>query len=217
MPLMTTAEMNDQTGWTAKQRNHLRRLIKSGATIAYVCTDQHGRPSNGGPVNRWWQVRPGLVQEIAGPLVLCGPGALHGTFKPHRWAGNRVWVAGFVGEVKYHGDDKLGSLRREIVGEVLPDCAMSDSVGVRTGRKDLTGANLTRAYLTGANLTGAYLTRANLTDADLTDADLTDADLTGADLTGADLTRANLTRAYYPYGDLPDTWERDGGGYLRRK
>ena len=31
------------------------------------------------------------------------------------------------------------------------------------------------------------------------------------------LTRANLTRAYYPYGDLPDTWERDGGGYLRRK
>ena len=89
-------------------------------------------------------------------------------------------------------------------------------------RAYLTGANLTGAYLTGANLTGAdltdaYLTRANLTDADLTDADLTDADLTGADLTGADLTRANLTRAYYPYGDLPDTWERDGGGYLRRK
>jgi hypothetical protein len=35
---MTTAEMNEQTGWTPKQRNHLRRLIKSGATIA----DLHG-------------------------------------------------------------------------------------------------------------------------------------------------------------------------------
>ena len=96
----------------------------------------------------------------------------------------------------------------------------------------LTRANLTRAYLTGANLTGAYLTGANLTGADLTDAyltgadltdayltraNLTDADLTGAYLTGANLTGAYLTRAYYPYGDLPDTWERDASGYLKRK
>lgn len=131
--LMTAQEMNEQTGWTPKQRNHLRRLIKSGATIAYVVTDRHGRPSNGGPATRAWQVRPGLIQRVQGPLELCGPRALHGTLSPHKWRGERVWVAGFVGEVRRE-DDKLGSLQREIVGEVYPECAVSDGVGARLGR-----------------------------------------------------------------------------------
>ena len=153
---MTTAEMNDQTGWTPRQRNHLRRLVKGGATIAYVCTDARGRASNGGPATREWQVRPGLVQTIPGPLILCGPGALHGTFEPCRWAGARVWVAGFVGPVSRH-DDKIGALCRHIIGELFPENALSYEIAVRLGVTNLDGANLTRANLDGANLDGASL------------------------------------------------------------
>jgi hypothetical protein len=87
--LMTTEEMNAQTLWTPKQRNHLRRLMKQDATICYVCTDHHGRPSNGGPKLLQFQVRPGLVQVQPGPLKqYFGEGAFHGTHTPHnssRW------------------------------------------------------------------------------------------------------------------------------------
>src|SRR5271166_1397993 len=109
---MTTSELNAQTGWTPRQRNHLRRLMRNGHTIAYVNTDRHARPANGGTATKEWQLRPGLVQLITGPLEICTPAALHGTFQPHRWRGERVWLAGFVGQVQRH-EDKLASLHRE--------------------------------------------------------------------------------------------------------
>jgi hypothetical protein len=93
-------------------------------------------------------------------------------------------------------------------------------------RANLTRANLDGAYLTGANLaranlTRAYLTGANLDRAYLDGANLTRADLAGANLDGANLAGANLAGAYRPVvswgcSDLPDGWERDEGGYLRR-
>jgi hypothetical protein len=100
--LMTTAEMNEQTGWTPKQRNHLSRLIKSGATIAYVCTDRHGRPSNGGPATRAWQVRPGLVQRIAGPSVAS---TVRAATTPHPTS-HRPWrPCGYPGCCPAHCDE----------------------------------------------------------------------------------------------------------------
>jgi hypothetical protein len=198
---MDTAALNLQTGWTAKQRNHLRRLIRQGAEIAYVVTDRHGRPSNGGPSTREWQVRPGLVQHVVGPLTICTPKALHGTLEPHRWRGERVWVAGFVGPIDREGD-KIGSLHREIVGEVYHECALSDSVGVRIGRTDLRGADLRDANLCGTDLSGADLYSANLRGADLYSANLRGADLSGADLHDAYLEIANLYSANLRGADL---------------
>jgi uncharacterized protein YjbI with pentapeptide repeats len=89
------------------------------------------------------------------------------------------------GEVQKEGD-KLGALKREILGEILPNECLDDSIGVRIGRKDLSGADLSGAYLSGADLNGANLSRA----------DLSGADLNGADLSGANLDGANLNRAY---------------------
>ena len=107
MPLMTTAEMNKQTGWTPRQRNHLRRLMKAGAVIAFCNTDRHGRPANGGPRTREWEVRAGLVQQIRGPLKIYTAAGLHGTYEPHKWAGSRVWVAGWLGEIRTDDGDKI--------------------------------------------------------------------------------------------------------------
>jgi uncharacterized protein YjbI with pentapeptide repeats len=85
----------------------------------------------------------------------------------------------------------------------------------------LAGAYLARAYLDGANLVGAYLVGANLVGANLVGAYLAGANLVGANLDGANLDGANLDGAYRPsvswgYSDLPDGWERDENGCLRR-
>lgn len=61
-----TEELDKMTLWTQAQRDHLQRLIYQGAVIAYVCTDQHGRPCNGGTKSAEWQAYPGKVQKIGG-------------------------------------------------------------------------------------------------------------------------------------------------------
>ena len=183
------------TGWTEEQREHLRRLMAEGATLAYWCSDAHGRPANHAldPMSaRDWTARPGLVQEVAGPLQICTEHALHATNEPHRWAGVRVWLVGLVGEiVRESSGTKLAALRREIVGEILPECAFSASVGVRIGRKDLDGARLDGASLDGASLAGANLARADLAGANLANANLANANLANANLADADLARAD--------------------------
>ena len=191
-----TQELNRTTGWTAKQRNHLRRLMRDGAVIAYVVTDKHGRPSNGGPATREWQVRSGLVQTVQGPLEICGPRALHGTRSPHKWFDERVWVAGFVGEVQKE-EDKIGSLQREIIGEVYPETAVDPSAGVRIGCRNLKYANLKYANLAYANLEYANLACANLKYANLAY-----ANLACANLKYANLAYVNLKCARFAYADL---------------
>ncbi len=172
--------------WSEAQSEHLKSLIDRNATIAYWNSDQHGLPANGGTTRK--PVYPGLVQTIGGPLELCGPGALHATKSPHKWAGCRVWVVGLVGDVQSQ-EDKFGALIREIVGDILPsDCVemqLDDSVKVRIGINILPNANLFGANLRGANLRGANLCGANLRSADLRGANLQGADLFGANLCGA--------------------------------
>jgi hypothetical protein len=171
-----------------------------------------------------------MSQEVDGSLHPCTEHALHATDEPHRWCGSRVWVVALVGQV-VADEQKCCALRREIIGEVLPEHAWGESCGARLGRLDLAGANLAGANLVGANLvsanlvgadlTGANLTRANLTGANLADAHLTrvnlaGANLAGADLAGADFAGANLAGAYYPTSYLPVGWQRTKSRHLER-
>ncbi len=191
--------------WTEAQQARLRECVAQGDAIAYWTSDAHGRPTNGGTCDGW-AAYPGMVQTLPLPTGLCGPGALHATMQPHRWAGCRVWVVALRGDV-LRVADKFRACEREILGEVFPEEAMDESVGVRLGRKDLRGAylrgaNLSRASLSRANLYGADLRGANLTGADLPGADLAGADLAGANLSYADLSRADLSRADLSRADL---------------
>ncbi len=169
----------NQSHWTAKQRNHLRRLQKQGAVIAYWLSDAYGRPSNNVldySKAKNWTAKPGLVQKVDGPLVECSEKALHATFEPHKWVGSRVWMVGFLGEVK-HLENKVAGLHREIIGEIMPEEAITPSIGVKLGRKDLSGADLRSADLYSANLYSANLSSANLSSADLRSANLSYANL----------------------------------------
>ncbi len=74
-----------------------------------------GKPSNGGSSSE--AARPGLVQEIPGPLEICTRHALHATLDPSKWKGERLWLVALFGETQ-HQDDKLGALKREIIAEV---------------------------------------------------------------------------------------------------
>ena len=55
--------------------------------------------------------------EIAGPLELCGDGALHATWNPEKWKGDRTWIVALYGEIAI-GDDKL---QQESQGYVVPE------------------------------------------------------------------------------------------------
>ena len=177
------------THWTAAQMQRLSDLLDQGVEIAYWNSDAYARPANGGTGNT--QVYPGLVQEIPGPLKLCGSGALHATLHPHKWTGCRVWLVALFGSVQKE-QNKLGALKREILGEILPEEAIFDAgLACRLGIKNFSGANLSRA-----DLSRAYLSRA----------DLSRANLSGAILSGANLYGANLSGAYRPYNP-PQGWK----------
>ena len=203
----------NQSHWTAKQRNHLRRMQKASAVFAYYLTDSHGRPSNHKFNNildaRKWTVKPGIIQRVDGPLVACSENALHATLEPHKWVGNRVWVVAFLGEVKYL-NNKIAGLHREIIGEVMPEEALSPSVGVKLGRKDLGGADLSSADLRSANLIYADLRSANLSYANLSYADLRDANLSSADLRDANL----IYCAWNDNFPIPNGWKYSSGTNL---
>ena len=102
--------------WPEDRRERLAALRKQGATIAFWRSSSEGRPCNGGSGE---VARPGLVQEVAGPLRLCEPGTLHATLVPTKWKGERLWVVALFGEVAT-GEHKMGALRREIIAEALP-------------------------------------------------------------------------------------------------
>ena len=94
---------------------------------------------------------------------------------------------------------RLRSGVRDLFGADLSGADLSgmDLDDVDLSHANLSGANLSGtklrdAYLCGANFTGAKLREADLSGADLTEADFTDADLTDADLSHADLTQAKL-------------------------
>ena len=197
MNKLETLQLRKELGfphWEPSQNQRLQVCVDQGATIAYWNSDNFGMPANhevGFDSYPEMRAYPGLIQEVSGPLELCGKHALHATFQPHKWKGSRVWIVALWGEVK-RDDDKVGSLTREILGEILPCEALDYSVACRLGRKDLDGANLEVADLSRANLEGAHLFRAHLEGAHLEGANLDVANLSGANLEGANLEGANL-------------------------
>ena len=99
-----------------EQKARAIKLQKSGAKIAYWKSDKKGQPSNGG---RSDPVHVGLVQKIDGPLEICSRRALHATYVPSKWQGERIWLVALIGKV-VEQDDKLGALEREIIAELTP-------------------------------------------------------------------------------------------------
>jgi hypothetical protein len=101
--------------WPDTLQQRLAALQEDGATIAFWRSDAKGRACNGGnnaPVS------PGTVEEIPGPLKICTRNALHATFIPPNWNGDRWWIVALIGEVQIDGD-KVGALKREVIGECL--------------------------------------------------------------------------------------------------
>ena len=103
-------------GWTQDQRARLTELLgQQDVTVAYWRSDEQGRPANGGQAD---PVAVGTVQTVEGPLAICTERALHATRMPPKWKGERIWIVALHGELQEE-DDKLGALKREILGEAL--------------------------------------------------------------------------------------------------
>ena len=101
--------------WPDALQQRLAALQREGATIAFWCSDENGKACNGG---RNKAVAPGTIEQIAGPLQLCGKRALHATMLPPKWKGDRWWIVALIGEVQQLAD-KFGALKREVIGECL--------------------------------------------------------------------------------------------------
>ena len=162
-----------KTHWTKNQENRLCELLelqeKGECWIGYWCSDQYGRPCNGGK-RKDTQAVAGQIQEENGDglIMLCQDGTLHATRFPHMWKGCRVWMVALFFPFNVYVE-KTGSRKREIIGEILPEETISASVGIRIGIKDLPDADLWGAYLGGANLQGANLWGVDLVGANLKD------------------------------------------------
>ena len=82
--------------------------------LAWWRSGDDGLPANGGHGGE--TARPGLVQEVTGPLALCSRG-LHATSKPQDWSGDRWWAVALCGPIQTDGT-KAAALRRVILAEI---------------------------------------------------------------------------------------------------
>src|SRR3990167_3161333 len=76
-------------------------IDKAGAILAYWLSNADGTPANGGSGTK---ARVGLVEEISGPLKICTKNALHGTLKPPKWSGERVWIVALYPPFQFQED-----------------------------------------------------------------------------------------------------------------
>lgn len=88
---------------------------REGAVLAIWKSDARGKPANGGSKTI---AVPGLVEELQPPLEICTKQALHATFNPRKWKGDRLWIVALYGQIAVQ-DDKIAALKREIVAEVV--------------------------------------------------------------------------------------------------
>lgn len=166
--------------WTQQQIDRSLELEAQGAIIAFYCSDRNGLPANGGAATEKYMMVPGAIHEVNGPLELCTPRALHATMQPHRWFGTRVWVVAMLRKI-IGDDNRLGSLRREVIGEILLEECISPQVLIRL-----------KINFSGADFSGVYLSGAKLYKVNFSGANLSGANFFGADLSGVNLSEANL-------------------------
>ena len=88
-------------------------LVEQGCVLAFWKSKADGTPANGGSGGAR---KAGMIEEIKGPLRLCGPGALHATQSLNNWSGERIWVVALYPPIAVQ-PDKIGSLKREIICE----------------------------------------------------------------------------------------------------
>jgi hypothetical protein len=91
------------------------KVVSEDIPIAFWRSNASGRPANGGS---GVVASEGAIHEAPGPLCLCESGTLHATRIPPKWEGERLWLVALHGKV-IGDDEKLGCLRREIIGECL--------------------------------------------------------------------------------------------------
>jgi hypothetical protein len=103
--------------WPEEQRRRYESAKADGLTLAFWRSTQAGGPANGG--RKIEPAAPGVVHTAPGPLRLCESGTLHATFIPPKWQGERWWIVAMHGEVASDDSDKIGALKREILGEAL--------------------------------------------------------------------------------------------------
>ncbi len=85
-----------------------------GCELAFWRSTDDGYPANGG--GGLARV-VGTVENVKGPLVLCGSRALHATLSPEKWKGVRWWVVALQPPV-IKDADKMGSLKRTIIADL---------------------------------------------------------------------------------------------------
>jgi len=83
--------------------------------IAFWRSDAKGQSANGGGIGE--AARPGLMQEVKGPLRICTDHALHGSLAPGEWRGERWWIVALHEPVQREGN-KIASLKRTILEEL---------------------------------------------------------------------------------------------------
>lgn len=93
-------------------------LLSEGCELAVWRCSLYCTPSNGGKSD---PVKPGDIQEIEGPLEICTARALHGTLAPWKWEGERLFAVALYPPV-VRQDDKMASLKREILAEIPNFC-----------------------------------------------------------------------------------------------
>ena len=96
-----------------EDKNKLSSLEDQGVLFAYWRSNKDGTPSNGGSGTK---AVPGLVEEIKGPLKICTKDALHGTYLPAKWKGDKIWIVALYPPFQFE-EDKVASLKREIICE----------------------------------------------------------------------------------------------------
>ena len=104
--------------WIAVFKQFFSNISGCLGYLAFWKSDSLGRPSNGGSGTL---AHNGLVETIPGPLEICTRHALHATIEPTKYKGERLWLVEMRGELQFNYD-KVGSLEREIVCELVEPC-----------------------------------------------------------------------------------------------
>ena len=94
-----------------------KELVEQGCLLAVWKSTKDGKPANHTADKK--PRSAGTIEEVHGPLELQTGRALHGSLKPSKWNGERYWIAAYFPPVHATEDeDKIGSLKREIICEI---------------------------------------------------------------------------------------------------